>query len=302
MYQMPQSYAPCCSGRGEYSPLETIAYAATALPESYAPDKATYSAESLPMVTKTAYTATRALPAYALTVTRSPASYGLARAEFFPNSAPYGSPLEAAGLLPYAASKEDPLFSEHAVQREYHFHPEHFLKPGKEGKFIGKAEDVRPFVEEAFRHMCNEPFPADIMLSVLDEKAFRKIAPHPSTVGLSINRKPYGLVSEIFVLNGSLGRVLLTIGHELGHALSLPLEKPHDEEAKAYAFSLGWMNVVKEHNIAGLQNALVLENPAENGLHNVAFAFVQQQLQQDHNPEEVHSALIRGELSVGTVT
>src|SRR3989338_4089818 len=98
--------------------------------------------------------------------------------------------------------------------------------------------------------MINEPFPVDIVLSVLDEKQFRAIAPHPGTVGLSINRKPHGLLSEIFVLNGSLGRVLLTIGHELGHALSLPLSSPHDEEAKAYAFSLAWMNVIKEHNIA----------------------------------------------------
>lgn len=297
---MPQSYAPCGSGR-EYSPLETMTYAATALPETYASERRAYSAESLPTVSKAAYAATLALPAYGSRVSHAPLSYAAAMGGLFPSTLRYGSSSTTAGLQPYASPKEDPLFSEHAIQREYHFHPEHFLQPGKEGKFIGKAEEIRPYVEEAFRQMGNEPFPADIILSVLDEKAFRKIAPHPGTVGLSINRKPYGLLSEIFVLNGSLGRVLLTIGHELGHALSLPLEKPHDEEAKAYAFSLAWMNVVKEHNIAGLRRALVLEHPAENGLHNVAFAFVQQQLQQDHNPQEIHSALIRGELSVEAV-
>src|SRR3989344_3321651 len=295
MYTMRQSYAPCDgpaegysgaeSGRSSYSALETIAYSASSVPHE------TYEAsEFLPF------------PAYAPALANTPfASYAAVFPALHSSALSYGTPKEPQQLSYSMAhrSEESPVHL--PIHREYHFNPTSFLKPGKEGKFVGKAEEIRPFVEEAFSKMCNEPFPVDIMLGVLDENAFRKIASHPATVGVSINRKAHGLLSEIFVLNGSLGRVLLTIGHELGHDLSLPFARPHDEEAKAYAFSLAWMNVVKEHNIAGLQNAFISEQPAENGLHNVAFAFVQQLLQQEKTAEEIHSSLIRGELSVPEV-
>ncbi len=292
---MRQSYGPCGepaqsysgteSGRSSYSSLETIAYSASSTPsETYTPS------EFLP------------LPAYAPSSAHPPAaSYAASFPAFFSSAISYGAQKEPHST-PYAMHHRSDESPGHLpIHREYHFNPISFLKPGKEGKFVGRAEEIRPFVEEAFSKMCHEPFPIDIMLSVLDENAFRKIAPHPGTVGLSINRKPHGLLSEIFVLHGSLGRVLLTIGHELGHALSFPLASPHDEEAKAYAFSLAWMRVVKEHNIAGLQNAFISEQPAENGLHNVAFAFVQQLVQQEKTAEEIHSSLIHGELTVPKV-
>ncbi|MDP3640296.1 MAG: hypothetical protein Q8R53_03790 [Nanoarchaeota archaeon] len=295
MYAMRQSYAPCCepaegyfeaeSGRSSYSALETIAYSA-----SNAPHESYDTSEFLP------------LPAYTPAPAHPPAaSYAASFPAFFSSALSYGASKEPQQLAYSMAQHREESPAQLPIHREYHFNPALFLKPGKEGKFVGKAEEIRPFIEEAFSKMFDEPFPVDIMLSVLDEKAFRKIAPHPGTMGLSINRKPHGLLSEIFVLNGSLGRVLLTIGHELGHALSLPLSSPHDEEAKAYAFSLAWMNIVKEHNIAGLQNAFINEQPAENGLHNVAFAFVQQLLQQEKTAEEIHSSLIHGEISVPEV-
>ena len=182
--------------------------------------------------------------------------------------------------------------------REYHFQPDEFLKPGKGGKFVGKAEEIREFVEEAFEKMFNVKFPDDIKISVCSEQQFRKLAPHPGTIGLSINRRKQGLLSEIFVLQGSLGRVLLTVGHELGHVFTGTLEHLHDEEAKAYAFSMAWMNLIKEYNIAGLGNAFVEESPAHNGLHDVAFGFISKMLRQGRNARELWEGLISGELAV----
>ena len=197
--------------------------------------------------------------------------------------------------LPYSIHQEKYQFL--TFQPEYHFVPDHFLKPGKEGVFVGKAEEVREFVEDAFEKLFNQPFPNHIKISILNQEEFRKIAPSPNAVGLSINRSQEGLLSEIFILNDAIGRVMLTIGHELGHVLTKTLPSAHDEEAKAYAFSLLWMKVIKEHDIADLGDAIVAERPADNGLHNVAFAFVHQLLAQGREIEEIYSQLILGACS-----
>ena len=139
----------------------------------------------------------------------------------------------------------------------------------------------------------NQKFPSDVKISILDEKKFSKLAPSPGTVGLSINRSQHGLLSEIFVKNDLLGRVMLTLGHELGHVLTPTLANSVNEEAKAYAFSLLWMRVVKENDIANLGDAIVLENPARNGLHDVAFSFVMDCMNREEDLEEVYERLIK---------
>lgn len=180
-----------------------------------------------------------------------------------------------------------------SFQREYHFDPSSFLKPGKEGIFVGKSEEIKEFIQDAFEKVCGYPLPTAFKISICKEKQFRFIALSPNTVGLSINRSQQGLLSEIFVLEGSMGRVMLTLGHEIGHVLTRTLPDPVDEEAKAYAFSLAWIKIIQEHNIAGLQDALITEVPAVNGLHNVAFAFVQQFLKQGMEAWEIYQRLIK---------
>lgn len=190
----------------------------------------------------------------------------------------------------YNTEKEYPLHQ--IIVPEYHFIPENFIRPGKEGAFIGDAEQIKPFVEETFQRMFNLPFPNHINVRILNKNEFKKIAPHPGTIGLSLNRTKHGGISEIFVLEDSLARVMLTLGHELGHVLTETLSDQHDEEAKAYAFSLAWMKIVKEHNIANLGEAIVLENPAHNGLHNVSFAFVQKILDSGRDAWRLYLDLI----------
>lgn len=181
---------------------------------------------------------------------------------------------------------------------EYHFIADNFLKPGKEGIFVGKADEVKEFVEEAFAEIFQRSFPNNIRICILNRQEFSKIAPSPGTVGLSINRGQQGLLSEIFILNDNLGRVMLTIGHELGHVLTHTLSNPHDEEAKAYAFSLLWIKKIQQHNIADLGEAIVTERPAENDLHNIAFHFVHDLMMQGKEAEEIYQQLIKMELSL----
>ncbi len=226
---------------------------------------------------------------------------------------PYIMPLSLTSFIPiplqytskaefkrYNADSSSSYASLPPAHAEYHFHPEEFLKPGKEGKFIDQAEEIKEYIVVAFEKIFECPFPHDINITVCNEKEFRKIAPHPGTIGLSINRGKEGLISEIFVLNDSLARVMLTVGHELGHVLTETLPNPHDEEAKAYAFSLVWMKTIKEHDVAGLSDAIVTERPAENGLHNVAFRFVERLLHAGKEVGEIYGELVRRLLSVTT--
>lgn len=178
-------------------------------------------------------------------------------------------------------------------ETNYHFIPDQFLTGKNLGGFVGKAEEVKEFVEEAFQTIFNQPFPSDIKIVVCEEKDFKKLALHPGTIGLSINRSKLGLLSEIFVKNDFLARVMLTIGHELGHVLSEPLESPQDEEAKAYAFSLAWMKTIKENNIANLKETIVTERPAENGVHNIGFALVEKLIQAGNSAWEVYLNILR---------
>ena len=204
--------------------------------------------------------------------------------------------IEKERSLPYSLQQENYIF--HTPKPEYHFVPENFLKPGKEGLFVGKAEEVREFVEETFEKIFQRSFPNAIKMSIMNREEFQKIAPSSNTIGLSLNRSQQGLLSEIFVLNDTLGRVMLTIGHELGHVLTKTLLNPHDEEAKAYAFSLLWMKVIRENNIANLGEAIITEQPAGNGLHNISFAFVHDLIVQGKKPEEIYELLLAQELTL----
>lgn len=211
----------------------------------------------------------------------------------------YSSSREQNRLYRQALDTQD-FISDHQpkIQTEYFFQPDDFLKPGKLSSFVGKAEEVKEFVEETFEKMFQQSFPDNIKISILEEKEFRKVAPSAGTIGLSLNRNKRGLISEIFILNDYLARVMLTIGHELGHVLTDSLENPVDEEAKAYAFSLAWMETIKEHDIAGLSEVIITENPAQNGLHNVAFSFVQKMKQNGKDSWNLYLELIQNISSV----
>jgi len=156
----------------------------------------------------------------------------------------------------------------------YHFAPADFLT-GVATRAINSREELMPLVEEAFEKTTGQRFPENIAITICGSADFAKaFGPGYSdnVLGFCRNRNGFG-VSEVFVRKGQLAEVMLTLGHEIGHALTGTLPDARDEEAKAFAFSLGWMETICRHNIGGLKVAITPE-PARNGLHNVAYDFV----------------------------
>ena len=72
----------------------------------------------------------------------------------------------------------------------------------------------------------------------------------------------------------------------------------HDEEAKAFAFSLAWMKAIKENNIANLAASINLEKPARNGLHNIALDFVLKLTNAGRRAIDVYVELMKGNISI----
>jgi len=169
--------------------------------------------------------------------------------------------------------------------------------------FIGSAQEIKEIVEEAFSAVMGRPMPSDILVHILDKEGMIKAHSAPSRNwneaihGFAINRRSFGQLSEVFVRKGELDKIMITLGHELGHVLSKRLEKDVDEEAKAFAFSLAWMRKIKELNIGNLATAIRLGRPASNGLHDVALDFVLESVKKQ-DPLEVFYALSQGSLGV----
>jgi hypothetical protein len=182
---------------------------------------------------------------------------------------------------------------------DYAFAPDDFLKPGRTSQpFIGDAVQIEDEIREAFAATMGRGFPSDIQIAVLSDSEFKRHIPDPHVVGFSLNRKADGLVSDVFVRADEKDRVMLTIGHEIGHVLTLPVAGRQNEEAKAFAFSRAWMDAIKKEDIAGLGNSLVLDNPARNGLHDVACAFVWQHIKNGKDALRLFWELVRGDVGV----
>jgi hypothetical protein len=184
------------------------------------------------------------------------------------------------------------------VSETYSSSMDDFLNPQRtKTVFIGSAAEVKEFVEDAFFKLTGREFPDDIAVRIVDADEMKKM--HPSSVlGFALNRKHLGQISEIFIKKDMLDRIMLTIGHELGHVLTRRLNNNRDEEAKAFAFSMAWMKVIKENNIANLSTAIKLDAPARNGLHDVALDFVLKLIQKGREALDIYTDLIRGTIGV----
>lgn len=170
------------------------------------------------------------------------------------------------------------------ISKSYSFIPEQFLNPFRPDTiFVNCPEQVEEYVRETFRLLMDKEIPKNITLKICPVQEMRKIHEENSgkwndgIMGFSINRNKVNGVNEIFVKEGKLDALMLTLGHEIGHVLSMPLDDKMKEEAKAFAFELAWIKTMHENNIAGLAaniDTSVLLKPAKNGLHDVAFDMV----------------------------
>ena len=201
------------------------------------------------------------------------------------------------------ANKKEALYLSPKLMLNYYFDPEDFLMPERpETQFIEDAQEIQAFVEQTFRLTTGRELPQDIIISLCAAEEMKDIIEAHNShwsdgiQGFAINRKPF--ISNIFIRKDALDKVMLVVGHEIGHVLSMPLKKKHDEEAKAFAFSLAWMEAIKQHNIADLSNSIKLDKPTQNGLHNVALDFVLNLVKTGKKASEIYSELINNVLSI----
>ncbi|PIN79932.1 hypothetical protein COV16_01655 [Candidatus Woesearchaeota archaeon CG10_big_fil_rev_8_21_14_0_10_34_8] len=162
-------------------------------------------------------------------------------------------------------------------------------------QFIDDAEQIEDFVKEAFEKTTNKQFPDNIVIRVLDKQDMKTVHEanngiwSDSIQGFALNTKP---TKQVFVKKGDLDRLMLVVGHEIGHVLTSRLESTKDEEAKAFAFEMAWMKTIVKHNIANLKDNLNINfQPANNGLHNVAFNFVKDMIAQGKEALDVYQEL-----------
>ncbi len=189
--------------------------------------------------------------------------------------------------------------------REY-FSPIMFLKDNRPSSlFIGKGDDIKHYILDAFEATMGKQLPEDIVISVVTkDELHRKHQEFGGEAsdglqGFAINRKGVSH-SMIFVRENELDQLLLTIGHEIGHCMSRTLPSKLDEEAKAFAFELAWMDALVKHDIARMGAAIDLDpRPANNGLHNVAFNFVKRLARQGKNAMHIFHDLITRTMTVG---
>lgn len=169
----------------------------------------------------------------------------------------------------------------------YH-NPTSFLNPFREDtQFIGNAKEIEDLIKDAFWHTMNEPLSSHIKISVLDDKDFIKVFNRNSRRGFSPGIQGFCLhaTKELFVRSGKLDKVMVVIGHEIGHLLTNSLPSIINEEAKAFSFERAWLQAIVENNIGGIANNINLNfNPANNGVHDVAFRFVKRRLNEGKSP------------------
>lgn len=188
-------------------------------------------------------------------------------------------------------------------QREYHV-VDNFLNIYRpQTPFIGKAEAIKEYIQQTFTATTGISLPEDISIRICTADELKRVHGNFSNVwsdgiqGFSLNK-----TREIFVKEGELDRVMLVIGHEIGHVLSNTLDDKHDEEAKAFAFECAWMEAIVKHNIANLKDSINLEFiPANNGLHDIAFGFVRNVIKSGKEALMLFRELIKGEMKVNSL-
>ena len=200
----------------------------------------------------------------------------------------------------YSANKNYETVLHHSQQ--YYFSPNPFLNPNrKRQRFIGKDEDIESLINEAFEKTTNTQLPDDIDIVICSEKEFKEKLDidNPGVRGVTLNRRHMGQITQVFVKEDELDKVMLTIGHELGHAITLPINNEIQEEAKAFAFQIAWMQNVHEHDIGNLKFSINLDfNPATNGVHNVAFNQVAHLVSNGDSPLIIFNKIINNEVQI----
>lgn len=192
-----------------------------------------------------------------------------------------------------------------AYLSDHTFTPEILLEPSRpSARFIDDDNEAKSIAAEIFELMTKEKMPSDISISILPFDEFKALHSrfgswNNGILGFSLNG-----AKKIFVKENHLDSLMLVIGHEIGHVFTKTLPNKHDEEAKAFAFSVEWAKTIKKHNVANLGLSIRHDmdfQPARNGLHDIAFSFVDFMVKKGRNAMQLHDDLAKKYVSIFNV-
>ncbi len=209
----------------------------------------------------------------------------------------------ANSFLAYKAGEIYPS----AYTTNHSFSPNIFLSPLRlKSRVVVDNDEIKNIAEEIFELMMKEKMHDDISINILSLNDFKALHSQFGSwsngiLGFSIN----GDKKLVFVRENNLDELMIVIGHEIGHVLTRPLPNKHDEEAKAFAFSIEWARTIKKHNIANLGLSIKEDfdfRPAKNGLHDLAFSFVDFMIKRGRKALQLHDDLIKRYISIFDIT
>jgi len=207
----------------------------------------------------------------------------------------------------YKGIKTSNLYSDQqyliTYQTNHSFAPEFLLNASRpKTRFVDDSNEAEAITREVFELMMNERMPENISINILPFEEFKLLhsrfgAWRNGIAGFSLNDNK----KKIFVRENHLDALMIVIGHEIGHVLTPTLPNKHDEEAKAFSFSIEWAKTIKKHNIANLGLSIkdkIDLQPARNGLHDIAFAFVDLMMRRGRKAIELHRDLAKKYVSI----
>ncbi len=233
----------------------------------------------------------------------TPTMYDSSSSSYMQNSAVYQQSSSYASSANYQTSQYSSAYNSESPGHEESI-TEVFLEDERPiTPVVTNKHEIMPVIEQTFELMTGQEFPADsIQVMICDVQTLKIIHEqmdglwNNGIMGFSINRYGKG-TSEVYAREEHLDALLLTIGHEIGHILSPSLPNKKDEEAKAHAFSIAWMETIRDNNICGLKPNIKL-NPAKNGLHDVSYEFVQHLMMTGASAFDIFKTLAHGLTSI----
>ena len=137
------------------------------------------------------------------------------------------------------------------------FTPNDFLRPGRpQTRWVGGFEEVKEIVEKIYRDVTGNELP-HVEINIVPAKELYMEYEKSGNKADEALQGFYGN-GRIFVKEGKLDEMILTLGHELGHASSAQLANPELEEAKAYAFTEAWVKTIVENNVENLAECITI--------------------------------------------
>ena len=137
-----------------------------------------------------------------------------------------GPAYEHPNSLNYLKGYEKSSYSKSSSSNKLYFKPDFFLNENRPfTRFIGDAEEIKDYIKESFKLVTGGKLPEDIVINICDEnelKKFHQMYSHKwdnGIQGFALNRKGSG-ISSIFIKKDNLDKVMLTVGHEIGHVLT----------------------------------------------------------------------------------